>query len=156
TGEPAPPSVASHAKETPTNTWQPSRRAIVISGLIGAAALVAVGAWLASKPAALTPQPLPQLSQTPSPPPSPPAPPAGTIAVFRCEHAPPDLADAYGIGVLTTHPQFCASTEWSEAPREVSTAVAAKTELPARGPAIFVCKQFAASLKAAYGIGILT
>ena len=55
---------------------------------------------------------------------------AGTQPIFRCNHAAPKAP--YGIGVLTTHPQFCAFNGPSSPPGTVSQSIAVDTGLRVR------------------------
>ena len=55
---------------------------------------------------------------------------AGTQPIFRCNHAAPRAP--YGIGVLTTHPQFCSLNGQIFPPRTVPASVALDTGLRVR------------------------
>jgi hypothetical protein len=80
----------------------------------------------------------------------------GELPVFRCGQAPANRSGGYGIGVLTTHPQFCAQTGPAEPSGSVPASIAMKSQLIAGGLPVFVCKQFATSLFTSTGIGVLT
>lgn len=84
-------------------------------------------------------------------------PPAAGLPVFVCNQFAQNLAAKYGIGELTTHPQFC----WDGGPAgptvlpsAVSAAVATNTGLMAGNHPIFRCNHTAPH--APYGIGVLT
>ena len=88
----------------------------------------------------------------------PPVAPPAAIHVFRCAQATPNLNGAYGVGMLTTHPEFCSFNGPVPAPAAVPAYVATPiTSLPPpAGLQAFVCNQFSPNLSASYGIGELT
>jgi hypothetical protein len=80
--------------------------------------------------------------------------------VFSCNQPTNNLGRNYGIGVLTTHAQFCFDAGPNPppppAPAPVPTWVATPTGLPTAGLPIFRCNQFSPNPFATYGVGILT
>ncbi len=89
--------------------------------------------------------------------------PGGPFPVFACVQYSTNLLLNYGVGVLSTHPQFCSPVNGTRAPQTVAPDVATATGLrmpatsaPFAGDAIFVCNHAIASLSNGYGIGVLT
>jgi hypothetical protein len=82
----------------------------------------------------------------------------GPNAVFSCSEICPNLNGCYGVGILSTHPQFCAFNTPGVVPVPVPPSQASDTGLTVQGSGqhIFHCNQVCPNLGACYGIGELT
>lgn len=83
---------------------------------------------------------------------------AGGAHIFQCNRFCSSLGSCYGIGVLTTLPQFCSANGATPAAASVAASVATDTGLrtaPGAQP-VFRCNLECPNLGFCYGIGILT